>query len=91
MYQHGSPFHAGVPERRGRERLLHGVHHTRVSGIDIRSEVAHEVVLGQPSEAVVVDAQVGQRWRRRALREERADRLALVETERGDVDQRRYR
>jgi hypothetical protein len=41
--------------------------------------VADEVVLRQPGEALVVDAQVGQRRGRRSRLQQRADGLALVE------------
>ena len=77
-----------VAERPAGQRLLHGPHHVGVDRVDVGGEVLDEVVLGQPGEALSVDAQVGQCGRRRTLREQRADRLALVETERGDVHQR---
>jgi hypothetical protein len=49
--------------------------------------VAEEVVLGQPGEALVVDDEVRQGRRWRPGFQQRAQRLALVESERGDVDQ----
>jgi hypothetical protein len=36
------------------------VHDPRLGGIDVGGEVADEVVLWQPGEALVVDAEVGQ-------------------------------
>nr|WP_230208356.1 hypothetical protein [Microlunatus sp. Gsoil 973] len=46
-----------------------------------------EVVLGQPGEAGFIDVEMGQRGPPRALGKQGADRLALVQAERGDVDQ----
>ena len=46
-----------------------------------------EVVLGQPGEALLVDHQLGDGRRRRALAEQRPEGFALVEIERGDVHQ----
>jgi hypothetical protein len=43
------------------ERLLHGVHDVRLNWIDIRREVVHEVVSGQPRDALLVDTQVRKR------------------------------
>ena len=69
------------------ERLLDGVHHARFRRIDVGGEVADEVVLGEPGEALVVDEQVRERRGRRPLLEQRADALALVEPEGRDVDE----
>ena len=50
-------------------------------------EVVDEVVLWQPGESFVVDELVGQCRSRRSLRQQPAERLALVEPEGRDVDQ----
>jgi hypothetical protein len=57
------------------------------SRVDIRGEVVHEVILGNPGEALLVDLQVREGRGRGALREQPADRLALIQPERRDVDQ----
>jgi hypothetical protein len=49
------------------QRLLHRVHHPRLARIDVGREVIHEVVFGQPSEAVLVDVKVRERRARRRL------------------------
>jgi len=49
--------------------------------------MVHEIVFGQPGKAQLVDVQMGECGRRRALRQQRADRLALVQAEGRDVDQ----
>ena len=67
------------------ERLLHGIHDVRFDRIDIRRKVLHEVVLGKPGEALVIDAQMRQRRSRLTLREQRADRFAGIEAEARDV------
>ncbi len=69
------------------QRLLHRVHDPGLDRVDVGGEVPDEVVLGKPGEALVVDAEVGQRGRRGTLREQAADRFALVEAEAGDVDE----
>jgi hypothetical protein len=68
------------------KRLLHRVHDLRLDRIDVGSEVVDEVILGQPREALGVDAEVRQRRGRRTL-EQRTDGLALVEPEGRDVNQ----
>ena len=90
-YQEGSDFHAGarhdVRERGRGECLLHGVHHPCARRVDIGGEVVDEVVFGEPAEAARVGEQMGERRRDRSLREKCAERFALVEAERGDVDE----
>jgi hypothetical protein len=49
--------------------------------------VGEERVLGNPREALRVDVDARDRRGRRTLLEQRADRLALVEPEAGDVDE----
>jgi hypothetical protein len=49
--------------------------------------MVHEVVLGQPGEALLVDVQVRQCRSRGALGQQGADRFALVQAEGRDVDQ----
>jgi len=49
--------------------------------------VIHEVILGQPGEALLVDVQVRERRGRRSLRQQPADRFALVQPEGRDVNQ----
>jgi hypothetical protein len=39
---------------------LHDEHAPGLDGVDVGREVVHEVVLGQPGEALLVDVQVGQ-------------------------------
>ncbi len=70
-----------------RDRLLRGVHHARPGRVDVSREVVDEVVLREPAEAARVVEHVCKRRRGRAGREERAERLALVEAEGGDVDE----
>jgi hypothetical protein len=41
--------------------VLHRVHHPGLARIDVGREVVHEVVFGQPSEALLVDVEVRQR------------------------------
>ena len=55
--------------------------------IHVSREVVHEVVLWQPGEALLVDVEVRQCRGRRSLRQQRAERFALVESEGRDVDQ----
>jgi hypothetical protein len=92
-YQLGRFFHAGAPtdvaERRGVQRLLRSEHHPGSDGVDVAGEVVDEVVLGQPREAEVVDREVGECRSRLPASEKRADRLSLVESEGGDVDESR--
>ena len=59
-----------VAEGAGVQRLLDRVHDPRLDRVDVGGEVPDEVVLGQPGEALVVDAEVRQRGRRRSLREQ---------------------
>ena len=47
----------------------------------------HEVVFRQPAEALLVGEQVGQGRGHRTLRQQRTQRFALVNPERGDVDE----
>ena len=88
-YHDGSDFQAGTPitsvNAEARERLLHGEHHARPRGLDVRCEVLDEVLFGEPSEATGIGEQIGEGGRDRPLREELADGLALVEAERRDV------
>ena len=90
-YQDGSDFQAGTPitsvKADGGQGLLHGVHHPRLGRLDVGGEVVDEVVLGEPAIAARVGEQMRERRRHRPLREQRAERLALVEAERGDVDE----
>ena len=87
----GCDFHAGTPITSSNvlieRRLLDGVHHPGLDGIDVGREVGDEVLLGYPGEALLVDDQMRQRRRRRPASEQRAERFALVESERRDVDQ----
>jgi hypothetical protein len=69
------------------QRLLHGVHDLRLDRIDIAGEVVEEIVLGDPAEALRIDIDIRHRRSRRTLLQQRADRLALVEAEAGDVDE----
>jgi hypothetical protein len=69
------------------QRLLHGVHDLRLDGLDIGGEVPEEIILGNPAEALRIDIDVRHPGGRRPLREQRADRLTLVEPERRDVDE----
>jgi hypothetical protein len=55
--------------------------------IDVGREVAHEVVLGQPAEAMLVDDEIREHRRGRCVTAQGGDRLALVEPESGDVDE----
>lgn len=48
----------------------------------------HEVVARQPRATLRIDVQVRERGGRFALREQRADRLTFVRSERGDVGER---
>ena len=54
------------------------MHHFGLDRIDVAGEVGDEVVLREPRVAPLVDVQMGDRRSRRALREQGADRLALV-------------
>ena len=91
----GEPCRQRLPGRRRHhvvqcrvgQRLLDGAHHAGLDRVDVRSEMLQEGVLRQPGEALLVDRQVRDRRRRRALAEQRADRLALVEAEPRDVHQ----
>ncbi len=69
-------------------RLLDGVHHPGLDGIDVRSEVRDEVLLGDPGKPLLVDDQMRQRRRRRTAAQQRSERFALVKAESGDVDER---
>jgi hypothetical protein len=69
------------------QRLLDREHDLGLDRVDVGREVVDEVVLGQPGEAVLVDVEVRQGGTRRALLQEGTDRLALIQAERGDVDQ----
>src|SRR5262249_59774799 len=68
-----------VVEGRGSERLLHGIHDPGPRRVDVGGEVAGEVVLWQPYEPAVVDDLVRESRRHGPLREQPAERLALVE------------
>jgi hypothetical protein len=63
------------------------MHDPRLDRVNVGREMIHEVVLGQPGEALGVHVQVRQRWGRRTLRQQRADRFALIEAEGRDEDQ----
>jgi hypothetical protein len=76
-----------VLESRHCERLLNRVHHPRPGRVDVGREVVDEVVLRKPAKASRVREHVCERRRGRAAREERAQGLALVEREGGDVDE----
>ena len=69
------------------QRLLDREHDLRGDRVDVGREVVDEVVLGQPSEALRVDVEMRQGGTRRSLLQQGADRFALVQPERGDVDQ----
>jgi hypothetical protein len=69
------------------QRLLDREHDLGLDRVDIGREVVDEVVLGQPGEALGVDVEMRQGGTPRCLVEQGADRLALIESERGDVDQ----
>jgi hypothetical protein len=69
------------------QRLLDREHDLCLDRVDVSREVVGEVVLGQPGEAPGVDVEMRQGGTRRCLVEQGADRLALIESERGDVDQ----
>jgi hypothetical protein len=69
------------------QRLLDREHDPGLDRVDVGGEVVDVVVLGEVGEALGVDVEVGQGRGRRSLLQQRADRLALVQSERGDVDQ----
>ena|ERR1700722_2635337 len=69
------------------DRLLHGVEHLCLDRVDVAAEMANEVVLGQPAEALLVGGQVRERRGDRSPRQQPAERLALVKAERRDVHQ----
>ena len=79
------PHH--VLEGGGGQRLLDGVHDLCLDRVDVSGEVVHEIVLGDPREAVVVDDEMRQRWGRGSLLQQGADRFAFVESKACDVDQ----
>jgi hypothetical protein len=63
------------------------MHDPRLDRVHVGREVVQEVVFGQPGEALLVDVQVRQCRARGALRQQFADRFALVQAEARDVDQ----
>jgi hypothetical protein len=69
------------------QRLLDREHDPGLDRVDVGREVVDEVVLGQPGEAVLVDVEMRQGGTPRCLFQQGADRLALIQPERGDVDQ----
>jgi hypothetical protein len=69
------------------QRLLDREHDPGLDRVDVGREVVDEVVLGQPGEAVLVDVEMRQGGTPRYLLQQGADRLALIQPERGDVDQ----
>jgi hypothetical protein len=69
------------------QRLLDREHDPGLDRVDIGREVVDEVVLREPGEALGVDVEMGQGRIRRGLVQQGADRLALIQPERGDVDQ----
>ncbi len=92
MNQVGSDFQAGTPITSWKAAALTGcctANMTRACDrVDVGCEVAHEVRFRQPGEAGGVDVEMCERCGRRTLLQERTDRLALVEPEGGDVDER---
>ena len=76
-----------VLEGGGGQRLLHGVHDLCLDRVDVSGEVVDEIVLWDPSEALAVDDEMRECWGRGSLLQQRADRFALVKSERRDVDQ----
>ena len=71
-----------IGKRRRGKRLLHCPHHPGAGSIDISGEVLDEVLLRKPAESASIREQMRERRCHRPLREERAERLALVEPER---------
>ena len=67
--------------------LLHRIQNPCLGWLDVGGEVIDEVVLGEPAEATRVGEQMRQCRRHRSLREQRSERLAFVEGERGDIDE----
>jgi hypothetical protein len=68
------------------QRLLDREHDLDLGGVDVGREVVDEVVFGQPGEAVLVDVEMRQGGPARCLVQQGADRFALIQPERGDVD-----
>jgi hypothetical protein len=66
---------------------LDGEHDLRLGRSDVRGEVLHKVILGNPGEALRIDVEMRERRRRGSLRQQCPDRLAFVESESGDIDQ----
>src|SRR5712692_4737816 len=62
----GHPHH--VLKGAHRQALLNRVHDLGAAPLDVGGEVGYEVLLGQPGESLLIDDQMGQRWRRRAWR-----------------------
>jgi hypothetical protein len=58
------------------------MHDPCLHGINVGREVVYEVVLRQPGEALLVNVEVRQRRTQRPLPQQRADRLALIKSER---------
>ncbi len=69
------------------QRLLHREHDPGLDRVDVGREVRDEVLLRHPGEALLVNVEMRQGGTPRSLRQQGADRLALVQAERGDVDQ----
>ena len=68
-----------------RQRLLNRVHHPCPDRVDVGREVVDEVVFREPAKASRVREHVRERRHGRAAGQERAQGLALVEREGGDV------
>src|ERR1700719_3393012 len=77
-----------VFERSHREALLNGEQHARFYRVDVRREMADEVVFRQPAESLFVNDEVGQRGGWWPSAEKRAQRLALSQPKGGDVYER---
>src|SRR5260370_24963259 len=87
-YQDGSVFQAGTPITSPKAEVATACCTAYITfALTGSTSVADEVVLGQPAEAVGVGDQVRQRPRRRSLGQQRAERFALIQAERRDVDQ----
>jgi hypothetical protein len=64
---------------------LRRVHDVGGLGIDVGGEVLQEVVVGEPRQALLVDAEMRDAGRHFGVAEQRADRFTFVEPEPGDV------
>ena len=66
------------------------MHGPRLGRVNVGREVVHEVILGQPGEALVVDVQVRQCRGRGTLGRQPADGFSLIQAEARHVDQAGY-